>query len=139
MNKLLILGPGSVFYLKRREDQFYREPFLFLNKIESISINGQEVSFENVEFGSILDCLGYKPGKTHITWIVDEESKGLFDLGIEYILPDANSYKIKVLHISNDSLLGDVFLLDIINVNGNDIMTHERVLPEGVLTADAEV
>lgn len=139
MKKLLLTGPGSVVYIKNSEDRDYKESHLFLNRIDSISIDGKTAAIETVEINDLISFLGFKHGNTLIKWIIDEETNGAFNLGVESIIPDAPDYKILVLHINNDLHLGDFFLVDIVNVNGEDILTHDHILPEGAFSSDVEV
>ena len=139
MKKLLITGPGSVVYIKKRKDSSYKESHIFLNSIDSISINGKEVLYGSIEINDLVGYLGYKPGDTHLKWIIDEETGGTFNLGVEFILPDdAVDYRVLVPFFKNDSRFGDLYLVDIVNVNGEDFLTQDTILPEGLSSPDID-
>lgn len=131
MKKLTIAGLGSVLYMKDAEHVSYKEAFLFLNEIYKVSINGEETQYELVEMPDIVNYLGYSPGHTHLKWIHEFESDELFDIGAEYKLPDSDKYRILIQHTRAGDLLGNIFLIDIVNVNGEDILTSDKVIPMG--------
>ncbi len=131
MKKLTIAGLGSVLYIKDSEQETYRETILFLRDIYKVSINGEETKYELVEMPELVNYLGYSTGRTQMKWIRKEESEELFDIGVEYLIPDADKYRILIQHTKAGDVLGSVFLIDIVNVNGEDILTSDKVIPFG--------
>lgn len=139
MKKLLIVGPGSVVYIKKREDLNYKESHIFLNRIDAISINGKAVSFCPVDVGDLVSYLGFKHDSTNLKWIIEEETGETFNLGVEFLLPDAADYRVMIPSVYNDSRMGNLFLVDIVNVNGEDILTNDSIQPEGIFTLEYDV
>lgn len=139
MNKLQISGYGSAFYLKQRSDPKYKESYLFLNSIESIKIGSENVSYDTMDILDLINYLGYQPGESHIKWKIDEESGLLFDLCLEYLIPESEKYKVIIQHVNKNSQLGEVFLVDIVNVNGEDVLTRDRSIPSDLFTPDVEI
>ena len=136
---MLITGIGSVFYIKWQNEEKYRNANLFLTRIDSISVNGKEVGFIQLEIDDLVDYLGFNHGETLLTWISNDENE-LFELGIEYDIQDAKNYRLILQHVKCDNTLGDIYLTDIINVNGEDILTKDsikyRIISQGVFTPE---
>ena len=131
MTKLTIAGQGSVLYMKDNDQESYKEAYLFLKDIYKVSIKGKETGYEIIEMPDIINYLGYSHGRTNLKWICNEGTDELFDIGVEYILPETEHYKILIQHTNAGELLGHIYLIDIVNVNGEDILTLDRVVPEG--------
>ena len=134
MKKLTVAGVGSVLYIKDIESDTFKESYLFLRSIDRVSINGVETEFESVEMPPIVSYLGYAPGRTNVKWVYDDNSRELFDIGVDFMLPDADKYKIMIQHCAAGDQLGAIYLIDLVNVNGEDVLTFDKVVPAGMFS-----
>lgn len=125
MKKLVIVGYGSDLHLKNREDDYYEESYYFLNDIETVNIDGEEVDYEKIEIDDVLTHFGYKRGETTIKYVLDEDTNDFFEFEFEYELPDSDEYQIKIKHVENDDILGELWLVDVVEVNGEEIESIE--------------
>lgn len=125
MKKLVIVGYGSDLHLKNRDDEDYEESYYFINDLETINIDGEEVDFDNIEIDDVVTHFGYKRGATSIEYMLDEDTDDFFEFEFEYEIPDSNEYHIRIKHVENDENLGEMWLVDTIEVNGEEIESIE--------------
>ena len=135
MKRLTVAGVGSALFIKDIDSDAFKESYLFLRDIDRVSINGVETRFESVEMPPIASYLGYAPGHTNLKWICGDSDSELFDIGVEFMLPDADEYKIMIQHCVAGEQLGPIYLIDMINVNGEDVLTPDKVIPAGMFSS----
>ena len=142
MAKISIEGIGTDLHLKKREEEAYETSYYLMYSIESIDIDGEPYDLDKVihiEIDDVITHFGFKRGETSIKYVYDEDTDEGVPLVFEFIVPDADDYEIKMKHVEEDYDLGDFFLIDAIEVNGEEVLSEDAPDYYGTYSPDTDV
>ena len=142
MKTIRIEGIGTDLHLKRHDEEEYETSFYILQEINSITIDGEPFDSDDVEpieIDDVIEHLGFEHGDTTIMYVYDEDTDEGLPLSFEYNVDDNDEYKIRIEHVEDDYNLGEFFLVDTIEVNGEEIISEDAPDYYGERTSDIEV